>query len=309
MKKSFLLSVCVAGLLMACSNTKETASGLKFSVVKSGGADVAENGQIMIISFLFKDGKDSVWSDSRTNPFPTMIKKDSSMATDQVMEVVQLLGKGDSVTFQIPAKDLFAKTFRSPIPPNVDSTANFTFQIGVIDVVTEERAREMQNEFMAKQNEEALKLQNEQLAKDTLAIELFLKEKAIVAQKTTSGLRYIITKPGTGANAQQGEMVKVNYVGKLLDGTFFDSSIESVAKANNGFNEQRRPYEPLQLTLGMQQVIPGWEEALGLMNKGSKMTVYIPSTLAYGSRRRSEVIAENSILVFEMELVDIIKAN
>jgi len=305
MKKSFLLSVCVAGLLMACSNTKETPSGLKFTMVKSGGAELAENGQIMIINFLFKDGKDSVWTDSQKNPFPTMIKKDSAMATDQVMEVVQMLGKGDSVTFQIPAKDLFAKTFRSPVPPNVDSTANFTFQIGVIDVVTEERAREMQNEYMAKQNEDALKLEKEQLAKDTLAIDLFLKEKAIVAKKTASGLRYVISKPGVGPNAQAGQTVKVNYVGTLLDGAFFDSSIESIAKANNAYNEQRAPYEPLQLTLGTQSVIPGWEEALTLMNKGSKMTVYIPSTLAYGNRRRSEVIAENSILVFEMELVDI----
>jgi FKBP-type peptidyl-prolyl cis-trans isomerase FkpA len=307
MKNSFLLSVCVAALLMACSKTKETPSGLKFTVVKSGGADVAENGQVLIFNYLFKDGKDSVWADSRTNPFPTMTTKDSLMGSDPVMEVVQMLGKGDSVTFQIPAKQLFEKSFRSPIPAGVDSASNFTFQIGLTDVVTEERAREMQTEFMAKQNEEALMAEKEQLAKDTLAIDLFLKEKAIVAQKTASGLRYVISKPGMGANAQGGQQVKVNYIGTLLDGTFFDSSIEAVAKANNAYNEQRAPYEPLQLTLGTQSVIPGWEEALTLMNKGSKMTVYIPSTLAYGNRRRSDVIAENSILVFEMELVDIIK--
>lgn len=304
MKKSFLLSVCVAGLLMACSNTKETPSGLKFTVHKSGDGTMVENGQIMIISFLFKDNKDSVWTDSRKNPFPVMIPKDSAMGKDPVMEVVEMLGKGDSVSFTIPAKVLFAKAYQ-PLPPGVDSTTNFTFQIGVTDVVTEERAREMQNEYMAKQNEEALKAEKEQLAKDTLAIDLFLKEKAIVAQKTASGLRYIISKPGVGPNAKAGQTVKVNYVGTLLDGAFFDSSIESVAKANNAYNEQRAPYQPLELTLGTQSVIPGWEEALTLMNKGSKMTVYIPSTLAYGNRRRSEVIAENSILVFEMELVDI----
>ncbi|MBX2896649.1 MAG: FKBP-type peptidyl-prolyl cis-trans isomerase [Cyclobacteriaceae bacterium] len=307
MKKSFLLSVCVAGLLMACSKTKETPSGLKYTVLRAGTEGVAENGQIMILSFLFKDNKDSVWNDSRQNPFPAMFKKDSAMSSDPVMEVVQLLGKGDSVSFSIPAQTLFAKAYQ-PLPPGVDSTTTFTFFVGVTDVVTEERAREMQNEYIAKQNEEAVKAEKEQLAKDTLAIDLFLKEKAIVAQKTASGLRYIISKPGVGATAQAGQQVKVNYVGTLLDGTYFDSSIESVAKANNAYNAQRAPYEPLQLTLGTQSVIPGWEEALTLMNKGSKMTVYIPSTLAYGNRRRSEVIAENSILVFEMELVDIVKA-
>ncbi|MCW5911929.1 MAG: FKBP-type peptidyl-prolyl cis-trans isomerase [Cyclobacteriaceae bacterium] len=306
MKNSFLLSVCVAGMLMACSNTKETPSGLKFTVLKSGSAGVAENGQIMIIDFLFKDNKDSVWTDSRTNPLPAMFRKDSAMTIDPVMQVMQMLGKGDSVTFRIPAIELFQKAFQ-PLPPGVDSTTVFIFQLGVRDVVTEERAREIQNEYMARQNEEALNAEKEQLSRDTVAIDLFLKEKAIVAKKTQSGLRYVIARPGAGTNAQEGDRVKVNYTGTLLDGTFFDSSIESVAKANNAFNEQR-PYGPLELTLGTGQVIPGWEEALGLMNKGSRMTVYIPSTLAYGNRRRSEVIAENSILVFEMELVDIEKA-
>ena len=62
---------------------------------------------------------------------------------------------------------------------------------------------------------------------------------------------------------------------------------------------------PLELTVGRGQVIAGWDEAITLMSKGSKMTVYIPSTLAYGAQRRSEDIVENSILVFDMELMDV----
>lgn len=310
MKKSFLISACVAVLLLSCSKTKETPSGQKFSVLKSGIGEPAKFGDVLLVNFLFKDGKDSVWTDSRKNPFPTMIMKDSAqlqMTKDPIIEVIHMLRKGDSVSVAIAAKELFAKTFGSPVPEGVDSTSNFTFLIGISDVVSQDRARELQNEYIAKQNEEARKTEQEQLARDTVAIDLFLKDKGIAAQKTASGIRYVITKPGKGDTAQPGQQVKVNYTGYLLDGTCFDSSIESVAKAKNVFNEQRKPYEPLQLTLGMRQVIPGWEEALSLMNKGSKMTVYIPSTLAYGNRRRSEVIVENSILMFDMELLDIVK--
>jgi len=69
--------------------------------------------------------------------------------------------------------------------------------------------------------------------------------------------------------------------------------------------QQGRPYAPYDLILGQGQVIQGWEESLTLMNKGSKMTVYIPSSLAYGSQKRSADIVENSILTFDLELVDI----
>jgi len=306
MKNSVLMFVLVAIIGVACSDSKETPSGLKYSVLRKGDGVVAQPGQILIMDFVFQDGKDSVWNDSRKSDFPTMVMaQDSVPAGDGVLEVFQLLSKGDSVTFQIPAKTLFEKTFRSQMPIGVDSTGLFTFHIGVKDIVSEEQARTVQNEIVAKQNEKAKLAEMEQLQKDTTLIVDYLKKNSIVAQKTPSGLRYIITKAGKGENAKAGQQVKVDYAGYLLDGTCFDSSIESVARENNVYNEMRKPYQPLEVMLGYQQVIAGWDEALALMNKGSKMTVYIPSTLAYGPQRRSEVIVENSILKFDMEMLDI----
>jgi FKBP-type peptidyl-prolyl cis-trans isomerase len=148
--------------------------------------------------------------------------------------------------------------------------------------------------------------QKVQLEKDITAIDDFLKAKNVTAQTTASGLRYIITKPGIGENAKAGQQVKIDYLGYLLNGQYFDTSIESEAKKNNLYPQGRSSsYAPLELTVGAQQVIPGWEEAIQLMNKGSKMTVYIPSTLAYGNQRRGDVIAENSVLVFDMELIEV----
>jgi FKBP-type peptidyl-prolyl cis-trans isomerase len=306
MKKSIVAVSLVAMLLVACSSTKETKSGYKYSVLRAGDGKLPTTGQILVLSLTFKDSKDSVWTDSRKAEFPTMVQKqDSVPAGDVVLEVFQLLTKGDSVTFQVGAKDLFEKTFKSPPPPGVDTAGVFTFHIGVTDVISEDDARKMQEEFMAKMNEKEIKKQQEQLAIDTELIDNYLKEKSINAEKTASGLRYIIEKKGNGDNARQGQTVRVNYAGFLLDGRCFDSSIESVARANNAFHEERRPYEPLELVLGYRQVIAGWEEAIMLMNKGSKMTVFIPSGLAYGPQRRSDIIAENSVLKFEMELIEI----
>lgn len=302
MKNSVLLFIGVV-MLGACSDSKETPSGLKYTVVRKGDGVLAKTGEIFLVNFLLKDEKDSVFSDSKTNPNPTMLQaQDSVPKGDVVTEVIQLLSKGDSVTFQVSAKTLFQG---QGFPPGIDSTSNFNFFIGIKDIITEVKAREIQNAAIAKQNEKAMLAEMEQLRNDTTLIVNYLKKNSIVAQKTPSGLRYVITKAGTGENAKSGQQVKVNYAGYLLDGTCFDSSIESVARANNVYNEMRQPYQPLEVILGQRQVIPGWEEALGLMNKGSKMTVFIPSTLAYGPQRRSEVIAENSILKFDMEMLDV----
>jgi FKBP-type peptidyl-prolyl cis-trans isomerase len=306
MKKSIVAVMLVAMFVFACSSMKETKSGYKYNVVRAGDGKAPVSGEILVLNMVFKDSKDSVWSDSRKNDFPTMVQaQDSVPKGDIVLEVFQTLTKGDSVTFQVAAKDLFENTFKSPIPPGVDSMGVFTFEIGVTDIISEEEAKKLQDEIMAKLGEKDAAKAKEQLAIDTVLIDNYLKEKSIVAQKTASGLRYVIEKQGQGNVAVSGQTVRVNYSGFLLDGRCFDSSIESVARANNVYNEQRQPYEPIELVLGYRQVIPGWEEAIGLMNKGSKMTVYIPSGLAYGPQRRSELIAENTILMFQMELVDI----
>jgi FKBP-type peptidyl-prolyl cis-trans isomerase FkpA len=306
MKKSIVAVSLLAMLMVACSSTKETKSGYKFNVVREGDGKLPTTGQILVLNLMFKDSKDSVWSDSRKADFPTMVQtQDSVPQGDIVLEVFQMLTKGDSVTFEVTAKDLFEKTFKSPPPPGVDSTGIFTFQIGVTDVISEEDAKKMQAEFMAKMNEKEVQKQQEQLAIDTLIIDSHLKENSIAAQKTASGIRYVIEKQGKGDNAVSGQTLRVNYSGYLLDGRCFDSSVESVARASNVFSEQRMPYEPIEIVLGYRQVIPGWEEALALMNKGSKMTVYIPSGLAYGPQQRSELITANAVLKFEMELIDI----
>jgi FKBP-type peptidyl-prolyl cis-trans isomerase FklB len=108
---------------------------------------------------------------------------------------------------------------------------------------------------------------------------------------TPSGLQYQVIKMGTGEKPTSESTVKVHYVGTLIDGTEFDSSI----KRN----------EPAQFPVS--GVIPGWTEALQLMPVGSKFKLFIPQNLAYGSSQAGDVIKPFSTLVFEVELLEIVK--
>jgi FKBP-type peptidyl-prolyl cis-trans isomerase FklB len=108
---------------------------------------------------------------------------------------------------------------------------------------------------------------------------------------TASGLQYIILKEGTGPKPTSTDKVKCDYEGKLLDGTVFDSSVK-----------QGKPIE-----FAVNGVIPGWTEALQLMNTGSKWRLFIPSSLAYGDQQMGPDIKPGSTLIFEVELLEIVK--
>jgi len=108
---------------------------------------------------------------------------------------------------------------------------------------------------------------------------------------TPSGLQYEVIKMGTGARPTAQNTVKVHYVGTLIDGTEFDSSIKRG--------------EPAEFPVS--GVIPGWTEALQLMPVGSKFKLVIPETLAYGANGAGDIIKPYSTLVFEVELLEIVK--
>ena len=109
-------------------------------------------------------------------------------------------------------------------------------------------------------------------------------------KQTESGLFYHIDKAGEGASPAKGNTVNVHYKGELLDGTVFDSSF----KRN----------QPIEFSLGVGQVIPGWDEGIALLSKGAKARLIIPSDLAYGSAGAGGVIPPDATLKFEVELVD-----
>ena len=143
--------------------------------------------------------------------------------------------------------------------------------------------------MMAKRNEEMseIKIKNKKIADEFLAANK-TKEGVVSLE---NGLQYKVLKSGTGPSPKDTNVVKVHYRGTLLDGREFDSSYKRG--------------EPAEFPLN--QVIKGWTEALQLMHVGDKWELYIPPELGYKEQGAGEMIQPNSALIFEVELLDIVK--
>lgn len=124
--------------------------------------------------------------------------------------------------------------------------------------------------------------------------------------KTATGLMYKILKKGTGKKPAEGEMMNIEYAGFLEDATLFDTSIKTVAEKFGKFDAQRAAengYAPINFAAGRKDgIIPGFIEALGLMNIGEKAIVFIPSEIGYGAQGSGDAIPPNANLIFEIEL-------
>lgn len=290
MKNPKVLTGFILLLCMACSNVKETPKGFKYTVVRKGDGILVKPGKFLIMSMVFKDGKDSIWNDSRKKDAPMVVMVQDTMAMkmeDGIDEIFRQLSKGDSITFKIPAQKLFEKTFRQKLPAKIDPKSEFTFNMAVNEVYDSARVMKMQEELMAKQNEKYLKEQKDQLAKDALIIDTYIKTNKIKALADSSGLWYIITKEGNGKKPTMSETVVVNYVGKLLEGgKVFDKSAAPV-------------------TFSLARLIKGWQIGFPLLSVGSKATLFVPSSLGYGRRGFPPDIPENANLIFDVELIGI----
>lgn len=166
------------------------------------------------------------------------------------------------------------------------------FVKGLNDVLSENKPEISYDEAKQVINDYFVQLQTEKLAINKQAGEEFLrinKEKAGVTE-LPSGLQYQILTKGSGAKPKASDQVKCHYHGTLINGTVFDSSVQRGEPA----------------VFGVSQVIPGWVEALQLMETGSKWRLFIPSDLAYGERGAGESIEPNSTLIFDVELLDIV---
>jgi len=119
----------------------------------------------------------------------------------------------------------------------------------------------------------------------------FLKENAKQpgVKTTASGLQYKVLKEGTGKQPKTTDTVEVNYEGKLLNGTVFDSSYK----------------RGQSISFPLNQVIPGWTEGVALMKEGAKYEFFIPSNLAYGSQGAGTDIGPDETLIFTVELIKV----
>jgi FKBP-type peptidyl-prolyl cis-trans isomerase len=241
-----------------------------------------KEGDIITFDLVIKNGADSVLQDTRRDgqPGKGLVQTPKSLpgAFKGTFEHgLRLLSVGDLATIFVPINALI-KSAQAPLPPFLKPGTDLKYTIKILKV-------QSKAEFEKETKAEAAiskKVAANQLAQESPLIAAYFAKKGKKFQKTESGLFYSIEEPGFGDFPQMEETWVVNYRGTFLDGKEFDKG------------------DKVEMPLG--QMIPGFNEALTLMNAGCKAVFVIPSTLGYGNQTRGPIPA-NSVLVFELEVI------
>lgn len=166
--------------------------------------------------------------------------------------------------------------------------------LGGAPLMTQEEQQQVLTDLQQELMQKQMEMVQMQAAENTAKGEAFMAEfrEQGDVQSTDSGILYRVITEGDGQTPQAEDIVTVHYTGTLVDGTVFDSSLERGEPA----------------TFPLQGVIPGWTEILQMMPQGAKWEVVIPADLAYGPQQAGPLIEPNSTLVFEIELLDVVRA-
>lgn len=291
-----MLSAAIFGFA-SCKNggSVKKVKGIEYTIVKDAqgkNAVVGDFIELNVKAYVDTNGKGGRvdLGDSRkdNNGKPVNIPVQETKESAQWQSVLPFLSAGDSAVVNI-----YCDTILKNIPPDQQQMVpkwlkkgnKITFEISVVAVKSKADAeKEAQQKTAAQAQTDDQQLQ-----------EYFTKNN-LKAEKTSSGLYYIISNEGAGEKIAAGQTVSMNYTGKLMNGNKFDSNTDSA------FHHM----EPFKFHAGAHEVIPGWDEGVMLLKKGAKATFFVPSTLGYGDRAAGPMLPPNSILIFDVEVLDVV---
>jgi len=293
-KVSLIATAAIAMVFGACSDSQfdgytRAENGLHYKFFNHDeAADKVQEGDGITVRYIIsRFDNDSVIinsidaSQDRSGDVPFGMSRSSFVGSFE--DGMMMMAKGDSAAFIVSADSFFLKTNRQNELPKGFSPGQYLK--GVFKIKDVRKKKELE-ESQKKQAAELEALTKEAQAKEQPAFEKYLADNKITTKPTASGLIYIETKKGTGASPKETDVVTMNYTGKLLDGTIFDSS------------EGKEP-----IVYPLNQMIQGWIEGVQLMKKGGKAKLIVPSALAYGPKGGGP-IPPYATLTFEMELLD-----
>lgn len=296
--------VTLISILFACAKVdskypgyEEPQPGLYMKYITDNDTGrMVQFGDIVSMSMVYTIDEDSVLLDTRISNVPVKLRADSGQYPGDIMGAFLGMNVGDSVSIIVNADTFYIKTAGAPESPYfVDSASMLYFDVKILEVISE--AEMMQAEQAKSAAQSAAEMEQ---------LQAYLEANNITAEPTETGLIFISKQKGNGKMAEAGKTVKVHYEGRLLDGTYFDTSVEEVAKEQGLYNEARE-YAPFEFVLGQGQVIRGWDEGIAMLSEGGKATLIIPSSIAYGANPRpGGVIKPFNTLIFEVELVEVV---
>ena len=259
---------------------KKSVSGMEFKMVMNKAKEKAQDGQLMVAYITYKTEKDSVVFTTYSTPKKsTVFPVGKPKNVGDMNEAFLMLGTKDSAIFRLPSDSIFKGNDKRPA--FAGKGTYIVVGIRVDTVVSSDDYTKMQMQLAEKQK-----------TTDDDLIKKYIADNNLKAERTADGLYYVIDKNGTGNNAKAGTEVSVLYKGMLIDGTEFDSS-----EKNGG--------KPFKVKIGTHSVIQGWDEGLTYFNKGASGLLLIPSGMAYGPKEYPGRIPANSVLVFQIQVLDI----
>lgn len=266
-----LTGVLFAGCKDESSST--TKNGFKYKLFKTGSGDLIKPGDIVYLNAMLMHN-DSIFLDTRENkmPFEFVMPHDSQVTNPSpIVDILPMMRAGDSAVVVQPTDSL------KNLQPFMQKWKEIQHSFKILRIVGEkdmQKVKDMEPSIIAQANKD---------------LEEYKANKLQSMQTTTSGLKYVIHHEGDGAVPKAGEVVNVLYYGaEVSNGKEFDSAYKKGA--------------PFSVIVGQQQVIPGWDEILQLLKRGTSATVFIPSKLAYGERGIPSIIAPNSDLMFYIDI-------
>jgi FKBP-type peptidyl-prolyl cis-trans isomerase len=259
-------------------NYKTSPTGVKYFFYKDVPGTNAKLGDVIIVHMILKTDKDSLLRNTFLEGAPVQAQVSPSQFKGSLEEAFLMVSAGDSASFLVSTDSL--RKLGAQLPPEIGTGSSLVFYLKVEKVLSQEQLLKEKKEMETKQNQI-----------DSVLITDYISANKLSAQKTSSGLYYVVKEKGTGAQAQPGQTVIVHYTGKLLNGNKFDSSVDRGT--------------PFEFRLGAGQVIHGWDEGIALMKVGEKGTLLIPSSLGYGPRGAGGAIPPNAVLIFDVELVGV----
>jgi len=307
---TFIIAICIA--LSACtSGYKKADRGYEYKIISGAGGKQLLYGNILEyhLKQMYKDGnKDTVLFDSREY-MPRIQTMDSSNIPPNLLDVFREAANGDSIVLRRSTDSAYLKPGEEPWPFVKPGGYLYT-TIKILNVFTDKDQADSVNRAELRIN--GLKIYTKELSKfekkieqdkaqieaDSKTISAWLDKNNIKYTRGKWGTFVAIHEPGTDRKIAYNDVVGVYYTGKTLDsGKVFNSNIDP--KFNN-----TDMYEVTMSRLGA--VMPGWTDALMLLNEGSKATLYIPSSLAFGKKGFLPQIKPNTNIIFDIEVRKVI---
>ena len=213
-------------------------------------------------------------------------------------DALVMMHKGDVAVFGIMADELAKFLDEKQMPEKYKKGAGmrFFYTVKIDDVMTPTDLASEQELYLAEIGQRK--------AEEPALIERYINEHPAKWRRTDDGIYIVVRKAGNGKAVKKGRKVKADFVCRTLDGTLFDTSIDTMA-SDGGLSTEGRVFEPLSYKVGELALIEGWNKGVEGQKAGSELTLVIPSNMAYGSQEGAGILPPYTPIVIDIMLIEV----